>query len=182
MLRKEFDVRGPITRAVVSVTGLGVYELRINGNRVGDHILAPEWTRYCRRIQYQTYDVTDLLRAGKNAVGAELGGGWWTGPLMSKAPMKDPRLCLWMRLDIELADGSTQSIVTDPTWQATADGPIRRSGIYFGEEYDATKEMPGWDKPGFAAAGWSPVQMLAHPEEAGDGIFMAQCNEPISVV
>jgi len=65
-----------------------------------------------------------------------------------------------MRLDIELADGGTQTIVTDPSWQATTDGPIRRAGIYFGETYDATKEMPGWDQPGFAAAGWVPVQVL----------------------
>ena len=70
MVRKEFDVRGPIKRAVASVTGLGLYELRINGRRVGDHLLAPEWTRYSKRIQYQTYDVTDLLRDGRNAVGA----------------------------------------------------------------------------------------------------------------
>ena len=87
-----------------------------------------------------------------------------------------------MRLDIELADGSTQTIVTDPSWQATADGPIRRSGIYFGEKYDATKEMPGWDQPGFAAAGWSPVQILAHPEDTDNAVLVAQCNEPIRVV
>ena len=74
-------MRGPIKRAIVSVTGLGLYELRINGRRVGDHVLAPEWTRYRNRIQYQTYDVTELLREGRNAVGAQLGGGWWAGPM-----------------------------------------------------------------------------------------------------
>ncbi len=80
MVRKEFEVRGPIRRAVASVTGLGLYELRINGRRVGDHVFAPDWTRYCKHIQYQTYDVTDLLREGRNAVGAQLGGGWWSRP------------------------------------------------------------------------------------------------------
>ncbi len=181
MLRQEFSVNGPIKHAVVSVTGLGLYELRMNGRRIGDHLLAPEWTRYSKRILYQTYDVTGLVREGSNAVGALLGGGWWSGPIMSKAPMEDPRLALLMRLDIEKADGSTQTIVTDPSWLATADGPIRRSGIYFGETYDATKEMPGWDRPGFAAAGWSPVQPLAHPKDAEKAMLVAQCNEPIRV-
>ncbi len=182
MLRKEFDAAQPIQRAVVSVTGLGLYELRINGQKVGDRILAPEWTRYSRRIQYQSYDVTDLLGSGKNAVGAQLGGGWWTGPLMAKPAMKDPRFCLLMRLDIELADGSKQTVVTDPSWQATTDGPIRRAGIYFGETYDATKEIDGWDQPGFADAGWRPAEVLPYPEEAEKAILVAQSNEPIRVV
>jgi alpha-L-rhamnosidase len=182
MLRKEFDVRGPVKRAVAWVTGLGLYELRINGNRVGDHLLAPEWTRYGKRIQYQAYDVTNALHDGRNAVGAQLGGGWWTGPLMVKPPMKQPpQPCLLLRLDIELADGSTQTIETGPSWQATTDGPIRRAGIYFGETYDATKEMPGWDRPGFAAAGWQPVQVLPGPSDAGHALLVAQCNEPIRV-
>ncbi len=182
MVRKEFDARGQIKRAVVSVTGLGLYELRINGQRVGDHQLAPEWTRYSRRIQYQTYDVTELIRAGKNALAAQMGGGWWTGPLMCQPPKPRALFCLLLRLDLQLADGSTQTIVTDPTWQATADGPIRRSGIYFGETYDATREMPGWDKPGFAAAGWKPVQVLPYPDEAEKAALVAQPNEPIRVL
>ncbi|MFH1005909.1 MAG: alpha-L-rhamnosidase N-terminal domain-containing protein, partial [Candidatus Latescibacterota bacterium] len=109
MVRKEFSVRRPIKRAVLSVTGLGLYELRINGRRVGDQLLAPEWTRYSTRIQYQTYDVTDLLHDGRNAVGAEIGGGWWTGPLVIESPLKNPRFCLLLRLDLELADGLSQT-------------------------------------------------------------------------
>ncbi len=182
MVRKEFDARGQIKRAVVSVTGLGLYELRINGQRVGDHQLAPEWTRYSRRIQYQTYDVTDIVRAGKNALAAQMGGGWWTGPLMCQTPKLKAQFCLLLRLDLELADGSAQTIVTDPSWQATADGPIRRAGIYFGETYDATREMPGWDQAGFAATGWKPVQVLPYPDEAEKAILAAQPNEPIRVV
>jgi alpha-L-rhamnosidase len=182
MVRKEFDLRGPIKRAVVSVTGLGLYELSINGRRVGDHVLAPDWTRYSKRIQYQTYDVTALLRKGRNAVGAQLGGGWWTGPLMCMPLLENARFCLLMRLDVELADGTTQSLVTDPSWQATTDGPIRRSGIYFGETYDATKEKPGWNEPGFAAAGWRPVRVLPQPSQSEAAALMAQSNEPIRVV
>ena len=182
MLRKEFDVRGPVKRAMVSVTGLGLYELRMNGRRVGDHVLAPEWTRYQTRIQYQTYDVTGLLHEGANAVGAELSGGWWTGPITIESTLQNPRFCLLLRLDIELADDSTQTMVTDPSWQASADGPIRRAGIYFGETYDGTKEMPGWDGPGFIGAGWSPVRILPSPDGAGNATLVAQCNEPIRVV
>ena len=183
MIRKEFSVRGPIKRAVVSVTGLGLYELRINGRRVGDHLLAPEWTRYGNRIQYQTYEVTDLIHDGCNAVGAQLSGGWWTGPLWCMdISMINARCCLLMRLDIELADGSTQTLVTDPSWQATTDGPIRLAGIYFGETYDATKEMPGWDQSGFAGVRWSPVQLLPRPDAVEKVTLVAQCNEPIRVV
>ena len=181
MLRKEFAVRGAIKRATVSVTGLGTYELRINGQRVGDHILAPEWTRYSKRIQYQTYDVTNLLREGPNAVGAQLSGGWWTGPFMCMPTLSDARCCLLMQLDIELEDGSTQTVVTDQSWQVTNDGPIRRAGIYFGEAYDATKEMPRWDRADFAADGWSPVKVLPHPDHVENVVLVAQCNEPIRV-
>ncbi|MBU4273755.1 MAG: glycoside hydrolase family 78 protein [Planctomycetes bacterium] len=179
MVRKEFSVPGAIKRATVSVTGLGLYDLHINGSKVGDRLLAPEWTRYGDRIQYQTYDVTDLLRAGNNAIGAQLSEGWWAGPLMGKSPTQNPRFCLLARLDIELADGSVQSVVSDPSWRATADGPIRRAGIYYGETYDAGKEMPGWDRPGFNAAGWQPVQVLPHPAGAAGAKLVAQRNEPI---
>ena len=131
------------------MTGLGLFELRINGQRVGDHLLAPEWTRYSKRIQYQTYDVTGLLRDGKNVVGAQVAGGWWTGPMMLQPNKPNSQPCLLMQLEIESADGGRERIVTDPSWQATTGGPIRRTGIYFGEVYDGTKEMPGWDQPMF---------------------------------
>ena len=185
MLRKEFNVNGPIKRAIVSATGLGLYELRLNGCKVGDHQLAPEWTRYSNRIQYQTYDVTDRLQNGRNVVGAQLHGGWWKGlpvPMVVQPPAENSQFCLLMRLDIELTDGSRQTIVTDPSWQATTDGPIRRAGIYFGETYDAMREMPGWDQPGFDAKNWQPVQVLPHPNNCEQAILVAQPNEPIHVV
>lgn len=182
MVRKEFEVGGPIKRATVSVTGLGLYELRINGQRVGDHLLAPEWTRYSKTIQYQTYDVTDLVKNGKNAVGAQIGGGWWTTGIMAYPSVLNPQFCLLMRMDIELADGSRTTVVSDPSWLATTEGPIRHSSIYFGETYDATKEMPGWDQPGFDACGWMPVKVLPFPSEGENAVLRAQCNEPIRVV
>jgi alpha-L-rhamnosidase len=182
MVRKEFELQGKIKRASVSVTGLGLYELYINGHKVGDHLLAPEWTQYTKRIQYQTYDVTDLLNKGLNAVGAQIAGGWWTGPLAVESPLEDPKFCLLMRMDIELKDGSTRVVVTDSTWHATTDGPIRQSGIYYGERYDALREMPGWDMPGFNSENWLPVKVLEYPDGARDALLVAQCNEPIRVV
>ena len=182
MVRKEFDIRGPIRRAVVSVTGLGLYELRMNGQRVGDHLLAPERTLYSKRVQYQTYDVTSLLRGGRNAIGAQMCGGWWTGPMMIPQPELNRHFCLLMRLNIELEDGSTETVLTDSSWQATNRGPIRRAGIYFGETYDGTKEMSGWDRPGFAADGWSPVAASPEPENIEKAVLVAQPNEPIRVV
>ena len=181
MVRKEFDTKGAIRHATVSVTGLGLYELLINGQRVGDHLLAPEWTGYSKRIQYQTYDVTDLLREGHNAIGASIAGGWWSGPMAIESPLINPQPCLLMRLDIELADGSMQTVFTDGSWQSTNDGPIRRSGIYFGEVYDACKEMPGWDEPSFDATAWTPVQTLPYPDGSEKAVLVAQCNEPIRV-
>ena len=161
MLRKEFSVAGPVRRATAYVTGLGLYELRLNGRRVGDQLLTPEWTVYTQRVQYQTYDVTGLVKPGANAVGALLSEGWYAGPLMTKPAMADPSFRLLMRLDVELADGRSETIVTDPTWQSTERGPLRKAGIYFGEVYDATREMPGWDQAGFKAAGWRPVATAA---------------------
>jgi alpha-L-rhamnosidase len=182
MFRKEFEVREGIRYAMVSVTGLGLYELRINGQKVGDHLLAPEWTRYSARIQYQTYDVTDMLHVGRNAVGAQVAGGWWTGPLMFLTPPPDAQACLLMRMDIALTDGRSFSLITDSSWQASTDGPIRKTGIYYGEEYDATKEMPGWDRPGFRATDWHPVVVLPFPDGSRQAILVSQRNEPIRVM
>ena len=141
--------------------------------------LRPEWTRYSKRLQYQTYDVTELLRPGDNCLAATLGEGWYAGPLMLQPAMKNPALRLLLRMEIERTDGSLQTLVSGPSWQGTNDGPIRRSGIYFGETYDATKEQPGWDRPGFAAAGWRPVRTWQGGEEP---LLTAQKNEPIRVV
>jgi len=178
MLRKEFTLPGPIKRATVYVTGLGVYELSISGRRVGDHLLAPEWTVYPKRIQYQSYDVTELLREGENALGAVLGEGWYAGRLMSRPALPAPVFRLLLRLDVEMVDGSRKSIVSEGSWRGTTDGPIRESGIYMGEVYDARKEMPGWNEPGFDAAAWKPV----HTVEANVGRLVAQPNEPIRVM
>ncbi len=179
-LRKDFQVVSQVRRAVVFATALGTYELRINGKRVGDAQLAPEFTRWVDRVQYQAYDVTSLLRPGANTIAAVLAEGWYAGRVWPKAtqPPEDfPRLLA--QLDIEKKDGSLQQICSDGTWRSTNDGPIRSAGLYDGEDYDATREIDGWDAPGFADAGWASVQVEPLKPKP---TLSRQPNEPIRVM
>ncbi|MEI6071649.1 MAG: glycoside hydrolase family 78 protein [Verrucomicrobiae bacterium] len=179
-LRKEFTVGSAIRRATAYATALGIYELRINGKKVGDHLLAPEWTDYRKRVQYQTCDVTAMLHPGDNVIGGILANGWYSGlwldwPCGMRFWGDEPLLLV--RLEIELADGQKIAVVSDVSWQGTFDGPIRFAGILEGETYDARKEMPGWDAPGFDAAGrWQAVKTVENP---GAGKLVWQRNEPI---
>ena len=183
LFRKEFAVRGKVARARAYVSGLGYYELRLNGERVGDHLLDPGWTSFSKRVLYSTYDVTGLLKEGPNAVGAVVGNGWYN-PLPLKMwgrlnlrqhlAIGPPRLIL--RLAIEYADGASQAVVTDPGWK-TADGPILRNSVYLGEVYDARREIPGWDRPGFDDARWEPAVPAGEPL----GPLRAQHAPPIRV-
>ncbi len=175
MLRRSFPLDRPIKRATAYATALGLYELRVNGQRVGDHLLAPEWTGYRKRLQYQVYDVTALLHPGENAVAAFLGEGWYAGRLQSGRYGKQPRFLL--QIEVEFADGGMQTILTDDSWRCTSDGPIRSSGIYDGEAYDARKETSGWDTPGFNDTAWKPVQSYGVDSLK----FVWQRNEPILV-
>ena len=181
MLRKEFEVAGDIRRATVYVTARGLYTLRLNGQRVGDHQLSPGWTDYNLRILYQTHDVTKLLREGRNALGAMLGPGWYAGPL---GPLNTlgrrlygPSPQLLLQLEIELADGSQQVVISDGSWRGTQSGPVRMSEIYDGEDYDARLEMPGWDKAGFDDNAWNPA--VAQPRD--DVNLQAEDLEPIRI-
>ena len=186
LLRKSFDVAGDIRRATVHATALGVYELRINGRRVGDRILAPEWTNYQTRIQFQTFDVTQMLREGQNAVGATLGDGWYAGRLGPVEWDKNfPRRGVYgldrrllVQLEIEKADGTRETIVTDGSWKIDLDGPIRSADNFLGEVYDARKEQPGWDRPEFDDSKWQPVTV----DPSIQVPLCAQMNEPIRIV
>lgn len=178
MFRKSFHVPVAVRRATAYATGLGLYQLQINGRRVGDHLLAPEWTNYRKHIQYQSYDVTPLLQAGENAVGALVGEGWYLGRLMGipgDAYGTYPRFL--MQLEIELVDGRSQTVVTEDSWRATEEGPIRAAGIYAGETYDAGREMAGWDRSSFDDRSWKPVRSF----ELGTAQLVWQRNEPIRV-
>ncbi len=152
-LRKDFTSGGTVTSARLYVSALGLYELRLNGAKVGDQVLAPGWTEYSKRVPSQTYDVTDLVRSGDNVVGAILGEGWYAGRLQGGRKWGDTP-ALMAQLKIDYADGSSQRIVTDSSWK-TGTGGLRSAGIYDGETYDARLDQPGWDAPGFAAGGWA---------------------------
>lgn len=187
LLRKTFEIndRADVSRATAYVTVLGLYELRMNGQRVGDHVLAPEWTDYHQRVQYQTYDITSLLREGENAVGVMLGDGWYAGRigLAQIVPDGPPRGIygrrprFLMQLEIERADASIERVASDRTWQYTTEGPIRVADLLDGETYDARREMPGWDSPGFDDSLWSKVKVF----DAPGTVLVAQPNEPIRI-
>jgi alpha-L-rhamnosidase len=160
LLRREFDVRGPVRKARLYLTALGVYEAQLNGVVVGDHVLAPGWTSYRHRLRYQTFDVTSLLREGRNAIGAILGDGWYRGRLGfggGRRNIYGDRLALLAQLEIEYVDGTSERLVTDSSWRA-APGPILSSSLYDGEIYDARRERPGWSMPGYDDHAWAGVR------------------------
>ena len=157
-LRNVFWVYKPIRRATVYASALGLYEIHINGQRVGEDYFTPGWTDYSKRVYYQTYDVTDLLRKGSNGVGVILADGWYAGYIgfgkKREHYGKDPRF--FMQLEVEYADGTREITVTDESWKATY-GPHLEADFLMGETYDARKEMPGWDRPGFDDSAWGDV-------------------------
>ncbi len=180
MLRKEFDVKAGLRRATAYVSGLGLFELSLNGSKVGDHVLSPGLTDYERRVQYVTLDVTRQLASGRNALGVMLGNGRFHAP-RAKVPiaMRDfgaPRLLL--QLVLEYADGSSATIGSDESWKATTRGPIRANNEFDGEEYDARMEMPDWDRAGFSEAGWEPAAPMSGPK----GVLVAEMAEPLRVM
>ena len=150
--RKEIDATKQISKATVYISGLGLYELYINGHKIGDDVLAPGPTDYSKTVLYNTFDVTSQVRKGKNAIATVLGNGRFFAMRQNYKPQKwhtfgFPKLLL--QLEIEYSDGTKQTVGSDATWKVTADGPIRTNNEYDGEEYDATKELEDWNKSGF---------------------------------
>ncbi|KAM0332296.1 hypothetical protein ACHAQA_002572 [Verticillium albo-atrum] len=162
LFRKDFTSGGQVRSARLYITAQGVYEAEINGQRVGDHFLAPGWTCYESQLIYQTFDVTSLLSSQDNCFGVRLAEGWFNGRLSFEGGSRNhwgTRTAVLAQLEIILEDGSTQVITTDDTWTATR-GPIQRSEIYDGEHYDATAEIPGWSTFGADTKGWAKVEVL----------------------
>ena len=163
--RKEFAASKAIRRATIYSTALGIYELHLNGERVGDAYFAPGWSDYHQRAYYNTYDVTALVKQGANALGAWVADGWYAGYIgfgllttigteaigrytYGKTP------ALMAQLEIEYADGSRERIVTDTSWKVTGAGPIQEADFLMGERFDARQETPGWSKSGFDDSKW----------------------------
>jgi alpha-L-rhamnosidase len=176
LLRRDFVAGGRVIAARIHVTCLGLYELWLNGQRVGDAVLTPGWTSYDHRLQYQTYDVTAWVRQGDNAVGAMLGDGWYRGYLgfHGRRNLYGDRLALLLQLRLTYADGRVEIVGSDSHWRA-ARGPVQMSDIYMGETYDARQEMPGWDQPGYDDSNWPGVRPLDHLK----GMVVAQVAPPV---
>jgi alpha-L-rhamnosidase len=178
-LRREFQVEKKVKRAIAYVCGLGFFELYLNGRHVSDHVMDPGLSNYGKRDLYLTFDVTGYLKGGTSAVGVILGNGRFFAPRIN-VPFPTPTFGypkLLLQMSVEYEDGSASELVTDERWKITDKGPIRANNEFDGEEYDARKEMAGWNEAGFKDEGWQPVQLVKPPE----GRLVAQMLEPMRV-
>ena len=185
-IRKEVMVNKKVARAMAYICGLGLYELYINGKKVGNDVLAPTVKEYDKAVPYNTLDVTDYLKNGNNALGVILGNGRFFTPRYSKdggmvngnSPSTHygmPKLLL--QIEIEFTDGSDQLITSDNNWRATSNGPILANNEFDGETYDANKELTGWNLPKYNDGAWGQAQLVMAPE----GELVTQTNENISI-
>ena len=167
LLRREFSVSKKVERARLYATAMGLYEMSLDGKRVGDEYFAPGWTSYDLRYQYQTYDVTTSLKSGANCIAAMLGDGWFRGRLawnpQNNRNHYGKKLALLAQLVITYKDGSQQVVSSDDQWKS-ATGPILVSDIYDGETYDARREQPGWNEARFNDKNWQSVTAMEAPK------------------
>ncbi len=186
LLRRSFDLTAPPARATLYASALGLYEVFVNGRRVGDQVLAPEWSSYHKRVFTQSYDVSDLLRAGPNCICAVLADGWYAGrvglsfidPSIPEQIMYGDRLAFLAEIRGAPEEGSTCVVATDKRWRFTLDGPILSADILDGESVDARREMAGWLDPEYDDSSWARVS----PENGPRGKLVPQPHEPIRVL
>jgi len=178
--RKEFTATKEIRHATMNIIGLGLYELYLNGQKIGNQVLSPTPTDYLKNVKYNVFDVTRNIQTGKNAVGVVLGNGRYFSMRHYKPyKVKDfgyPKLLL--QLEVEYSDGTKSVITSDESWKGTADGPILSNNEYDGEEYDARKEMSGWNTAGFNDSKWTRAEYVQEP----GGAIEAQMNENMKVM
>ena len=180
--RKEVTLPKTIRRATAYVCGLGLYELHLNGARIGTQVLAPGPTEFNKRVFYNTYDVTDQLHTGANALGITLGNGRFFRMRLNHPGLPEtthyglPRF--WLQLEITYTDGTKQTVLSDPTWKVTANGPILANNEYDGEDYDATKELTNWSQTGYNDSGWLTAQAVTAPTSR----LESQPNPPIRIM
>ncbi|HQE35160.1 MAG TPA: family 78 glycoside hydrolase catalytic domain, partial [Flavobacterium alvei] len=180
-LRKGIDLKKPVKSAKVYIMGMGLYELYINGNKIGDQVLAPVPTDYTKNVKYNVFDVTSQLKEGKNMLGTILGNGRFFAMRQDYKPYKIksfgfPKMAL--QLFVEYTDGSNEVIRTDDTWKLTTDGPILSNNEYDGEEYDARKEMKGWNTTNFDDKNWVNARYVQEP----GGFFEAQMSPNMKIM
>ncbi len=162
-LRKDIELKKTVKEARLYITAKGLFEASINGKKVGDDVFSPGWTTYEKRIETLTYDISSLLKKGNNTMGLELAEGWHSGRLIFRGNAKySPQIIA--QLEVKYKNGEIETFITDNSWKGSAEGPIRYSGLYDGEWYDANREIPGWNAPGFNDSDWSEVaeQAISH--------------------
>ncbi|MFC0513731.1 family 78 glycoside hydrolase catalytic domain [Mucilaginibacter angelicae] len=176
LFRKVFSANKKILSAIAYITAHGLYEARINGVKIGNAYFTPGWTSYNKRLQYQVYDVTNLIAKGSNAITATLGNGWYRGIIgfKNKENMYGKDIALLFQLEITYADGTTTTIISDDSWKSST-GEILYSQIYNGELIDAGKEKKGWALPGYDDTRWDSVKITHYPIN----VLVATINEPI---
>ncbi|GAB3764232.1 glycoside hydrolase family 78 protein [Spirosoma pomorum] len=180
--RKETQLTKPIRQATAYICGLGLYELHLNGQRIGTQVLAPGPTEFNKRVFYNTYDVTAQVHQGVNALGITLGNGHFFRMRLNQSGLPEtthyglPRC--WLQLEVTYTDGTTQTIISDTSWKVTADGPIRANNEYDGEEYDATRELTNWHQPGYDDSGWLAAESVSAPASR----LESQVNPPLRIM
>jgi len=176
--RKEFQVKKKIVKAYVFVSGLGQYELFINGNKIGDRFLSPGWSDYRKSCFYNTYEVTENLKHGLNAIGTIVGNGFYNinRERYRKLVIAYGAPKMILKLEIQYNDGSKDIVVTDESWK-TSPSPVTYSSIYGGEDYDARLEKTGWDIEGFKDDSWKQVQLVKEPA----GILRSETDYPVKI-
>ena len=177
LIRKTFSVKKALTKATVFIAGLGHFDLSVNGKKAGDHFLDAGWTNYDKHALYVTFDITGQLKQGNNAIGIMLGNGFYFMPgeryLKLQLAYGYPKaIC---RMLIEYADGTTENIISDPSWK-TAAGPVTFSSIYGGEDYNANLEQKGWDTPSFNDKSWKEAVLTDGPPK-----LEAQSATPLKI-
>ncbi|MFC4224076.1 family 78 glycoside hydrolase catalytic domain [Lysinibacter cavernae] len=178
IMRKDFSVEKTVTSARVYASARGVYELSINGEKVGDELLAPGWTDYSKRIKFQTYDVTDLLAAGDNTIGAMLADGWYTGHIASFGTnIYGNSTSVIAQMRIDYSDGTHDWVGTDSSWKSNA-GPLIESDMIMGERYDARMSRTGWDSPGYDDSSWTAAGTAPTSATA---LLEPQTDQPVRV-
>jgi len=181
-LRREFQIGADkiVRRATAYVCGLGFFDLHVNGQLIGDQLMNPALSGYDRRALYATFDITPNVKAGANAIGVVLSNGRFFAPRARiPVPMHSygyPKLIA--QIHVEFADGTDQTVDSDDSWKLTAEGPIRASSEFDGEEYDARREMSGWSAAKFNDALWQSAHLVDPP----GGQLEAQMVEPIRVI
>lgn len=176
LFRKTFSSAKKVKSATAFVTAQGLYEAFINGSRVGDAYLTPGWTSYNKRLQYQAYDVTSLVKQGSNAIGVQLGSGWYRGYIGfgGQKNYYGKQLGLLFQLHIDYEDGTSEVVTSDASWKC-ATGSIVSSEIYHGETIDARKEKAGWSTVAFKDDDWANAKQ----KENTSPNLVATYNEPI---